>query len=286
MAYDSQRSRTVLFRGSQYGDTWEWDGNTWTVKFLSPSPPFRAYHALAYDSARGRIVLFGGGRDDTWEYDGTAWTQANPSQHPGNKSYHGMAYDAARGRVVLHGRGDGPTPAETWEWDGSTWLLRQPAQNPLGQDMLLACDTLRRRVVLVAQPTETVFETWEWDGLVWTRLKPATSPWGVITRRSPSTPLAASRVVWRRHLVWRLQRHLGMGRHELVQTRATGVPAGALPARLGLRRGAQTGRDVWGPYADSAIAVPRRDLGIRRQHVDPAPVRPESAGSVRERAGI
>ena len=35
MAYDSQRGRIVLFGGSNsitgaLGDTWEWDGATWT----------------------------------------------------------------------------------------------------------------------------------------------------------------------------------------------------------------------------------------------------------------
>ena len=40
MAYDSQRGKTVLFRGTifpgasspsaLFGDTWEWDGSAWT----------------------------------------------------------------------------------------------------------------------------------------------------------------------------------------------------------------------------------------------------------------
>src|SRR5262249_42650455 len=43
---------------------------------VDPKPPARTSHALAYDSARSRTVLFGGydgGRylSDTWEWDGT-----------------------------------------------------------------------------------------------------------------------------------------------------------------------------------------------------------------------
>ncbi len=67
---------------------------------------------MAYDSARGVTVLFGGLRypnvfDDTWEWDGTTWTQlAIPGPPP--RQRHGMAYDTARGVTVFF-RGD------TWE---------------------------------------------------------------------------------------------------------------------------------------------------------------------------
>src|SRR5262245_30251395 len=63
MAYDSLRGVTVLFGGwngrEADGETWEWDGNTWTLRATTgPSP--RTEHAMAYDSARGVTVLFGG----------------------------------------------------------------------------------------------------------------------------------------------------------------------------------------------------------------------------------
>jgi hypothetical protein len=55
----------------------------WTQRSnFGPSP--RVFHALAYDSNRGRVVLFGGNPDpnqanvffiDTWEWDGSYWTQ-------------------------------------------------------------------------------------------------------------------------------------------------------------------------------------------------------------------
>ena len=91
-------------------------GFTWTLKSNSgPSP--RYYHALAYDSARGVTVLFGGydiGGDngETWEWDGTSWTLRS-STGPSRRELHAMAYDSARGVTVLFGgnRGGG----ETWE---------------------------------------------------------------------------------------------------------------------------------------------------------------------------
>jgi hypothetical protein len=59
--------RVLLFGGqsvvnavaSSQGDTWEWDGSTWTrVATTGPSP--RAGHTMVLDSARNRVVLFGG----------------------------------------------------------------------------------------------------------------------------------------------------------------------------------------------------------------------------------
>ena len=40
----------------------------------------RHYHAMAYDVARGQVVLFGGWdgscRNDTWVWDGTNWVRS------------------------------------------------------------------------------------------------------------------------------------------------------------------------------------------------------------------
>jgi hypothetical protein len=59
-------------------DTWVWNGELWTqLEDIGPSA--RAANALAFDSTRERIVLFGGVAGsavlaDTWEWDGTEWT--------------------------------------------------------------------------------------------------------------------------------------------------------------------------------------------------------------------
>lgn len=59
-------------------DTWEWDGTNWEQKAPAAAPSARQRHALAYDSARQRVVLFGGMErksngtyvdlNDTWEW--------------------------------------------------------------------------------------------------------------------------------------------------------------------------------------------------------------------------
>lgn len=61
--YDEARACVVLFGGMVpwecVGDTWEWDGNEWTHRStIGPNP--RHFHAMAYESSRQRVVLFGG----------------------------------------------------------------------------------------------------------------------------------------------------------------------------------------------------------------------------------
>ena len=79
MAYDPATGTVVLFggfNGSTFpsiilGDTWTWDGATWTKQVLAVHPSARADTAMAYDAATGTVVLFGGqsahtSPGDTW----------------------------------------------------------------------------------------------------------------------------------------------------------------------------------------------------------------------------
>lgn len=79
-ADDSARGKTVLFGGvfftnynaNYLGDTWEWNGSNWSQVAVA-GPAARNGHAMAYDSRRGRTVLFGGSGSggsfgDTWEF--------------------------------------------------------------------------------------------------------------------------------------------------------------------------------------------------------------------------
>ena len=82
MVYHEVRGTVILFGGSDtifeptvvHGDTWEWNGSNWTPIDLPISPEPRFGHAMAYDSHRDVVVLFGGANatpqfqfDDTWE---------------------------------------------------------------------------------------------------------------------------------------------------------------------------------------------------------------------------
>ena len=84
MAYSDVDGGIVLFGGitglvpvlqePRLDDTWLWDGTDWQEQFPAIVPPTRNNHAIAYDSIRDRMVLFGGESgpwafesDDTWE---------------------------------------------------------------------------------------------------------------------------------------------------------------------------------------------------------------------------
>lgn len=73
---DTVRNRVIVFggtdplTGTNRDDTVEYDGATWTTKNLTVKPSARAYASMAWDSVRGRAVLFGGPNlpAETWEY--------------------------------------------------------------------------------------------------------------------------------------------------------------------------------------------------------------------------
>jgi hypothetical protein len=61
--------------------TWTWSASTWT-RLTVTGPGIRNGHALAHDTQRHRVVLFGGGTTasdyaDTWEWDGQSWVEVN-----------------------------------------------------------------------------------------------------------------------------------------------------------------------------------------------------------------
>src|SRR5262245_50223871 len=69
------------------------------------APPARTWAAIAHDTVRDRIVLWGGNdfaqwRTDTWEFDGSAWTQRTLVHAP-PAARGSMAYDRGRARAVL-----------------------------------------------------------------------------------------------------------------------------------------------------------------------------------------
>lgn len=161
MAYDSRREVVVLFGGftgrerdaNMYGDTWEWDGTTWTL--LAPSGAHaRARHGMVFEPKLGTLISHGvafAGRPETLVWTGDEWeplfvSMATEPQNtsrrgsaresvrqparesaertssrrlgPAPRIYYGMVYDAAREAIVLFGGWDGSAPL------GDTWVLR------------------------------------------------------------------------------------------------------------------------------------------------------------------
>jgi hypothetical protein len=191
MAYDIARGRTVMFGGmrdSVTDETWEWDGDVWTTvcggNTQCHGPIGRYQHAMAYDSARGYMVLFGGSDgtnslDDTWEWDGTTWTEVSvEGSQPSKRSGHVMTYDRVRHRIVLFGGiTDTSISDETWEWDGKKWqpLCGTGTQCtgpwPSGRKQAAATyDETTQTITLfggMTQDGKASDELWVWDGISW-----------------------------------------------------------------------------------------------------------------------
>ena len=95
--------------------------------------------AVAFDAARGRLVVFGGSRqptpntwadsDETWEWDGARWHRMPPPPSDvGARRGHAFGYDPTTQRIVMVGgvrakpgtKDDEPLD-DTWFYDGRTW---------------------------------------------------------------------------------------------------------------------------------------------------------------------
>ena len=206
LVYDTARSRAVYFGGSQSGfgyrgRTWEWDSENWyLVKDESPlgeeAPEPRQNHAMAFDTRRQRVILFGGQivgdnqTEDTWEWDGISWERRHPGDAEGvtapkGRYGHRMAFDPIRGETLLFGgRTSSGFVNDLWAWDGDRWQQLN-ASDWQATDIPsprywheMVYDRSRSKLVLFGGRTSTIGagqnDTWEWDGSVWHQIEPAT----------------------------------------------------------------------------------------------------------------
>jgi hypothetical protein len=190
----------VLSAAAAQAQTVEW------VQRVVSGPSARERHAMAYDSARGQTVLFGGDpgagfANDTWLWNGTAWTLASTTG-PSPRVLTAMAFDSARGVTVLFGgyTFEGQPNAETWEWNGTTWTQRAVTGPSVRYNHAMAYDSARGVTVLYGgRPLGGGFsdETWEWDGNLWTFR--GNAPGGLGPRESHGMAFDSARavtVVW------------------------------------------------------------------------------------------
>ena len=167
-------------------------------------PQGRARFGMAYDSARDRVVVFGGRWDtglgfevfdSVTEQSRLGWRPVlSETTAPQTRYGLAMVYDPVRGRSAVFGGctgGNQPTD-ETWEWDGRVWAQRQPATRPpaIG-DPGAAFDLERGRMVIFGGATtgcasgtaSVVDETWVWTGATWIQAVPTDRP---AARRLPA----------------------------------------------------------------------------------------------------
>lgn len=191
--YDTRRQRGVLFGGLAAGgpvgagynerDTWEYDGSNWRQVTTSVVPPALWGHAMTFDQARGRVVLFGGWfsggtGNNTWEYDGANWTAVATAAAPPERGYHALAYSTVQMATVLFGGGDrlNNMLADTWQYDGTTWTQVATAGAPPARiNHAMTFDPVRGVTVVTGgwDNVTPLTDTWELSGSTWTR-SPAT----------------------------------------------------------------------------------------------------------------
>ena len=145
MAFDPSSQQILLFGGadsslasvfgngagaSLLGDTWLFDGVNWQQLTPASAPTARVRFAMAADSQRSRVLLYGGypgglnapPSNETWEFQNGTWTRLLPAASPPPSLQGLMAFDSRRDVLVLQGRTATPTSHnETWEFDGTTW---------------------------------------------------------------------------------------------------------------------------------------------------------------------
>jgi hypothetical protein len=173
MAFDEGRNVMVLFGGEDYptnfGDTWEWDGAVWTQR-SSTGPPPRKQFGMAYDSSRGKVVLYGGYSeaqsvlyDDMWEWDGASWSQIMATG-PGARDLISLVEDKVNGGLFLYG--GSANLGDMWKFVDGAWHPIPSTGPPDRFDGPFACDPLRKKLLLFAGRTDwdTAFnDTWEFE---------------------------------------------------------------------------------------------------------------------------
>jgi hypothetical protein len=192
IVYDGATGQLLLFGGSRYpftqggflGDTWAWNGTTWTQLHPATSPPARHNADMVYDQARHEVILFGGYDGsylgDTWAWNGTTWTQLHPATSPPPRDTHSLVYDPATQTTIMFGGYNGVRLGDTWAWNGTTWTQLHPAQSPgvVSTAWQASYDRASNQLIIFGGDQDTSFSnsTWQWAGATWTQLAPATSP--------------------------------------------------------------------------------------------------------------
>jgi hypothetical protein len=184
LAYDGATSQLVLFGGTKSvggsemssGDTWTWNGVTWTQQHPTTSPSARLGAGMAYDPGTSQLLLFGGAGGlgvlgDTWNWTGTTWAKLSPTTSPTASSFSAMGYDSATQQFLLQGGGSpaGPLP-DLWAWSGTTWVKQAPASSitPARYGRAMAFDVATSQLVLfggATNATTSIGDTWVWTPL-------------------------------------------------------------------------------------------------------------------------
>lgn len=186
MVYSPTFRSVLLFGGDLQStagpanDVWVYTstGRWAELTTVGVEPAGRYGHCATWDSRRQTMVVFGGMTtnvplQECWELDsGFAWRQFTGTLPPGRMQA-GMAFDSHRQVSVLTSGVAGQTHlSDTWEFDG-TWRRVSNATSAPLQQISLAYDSVRRRVLFLGGLASngsagfTVDSFGEYDGTTW-----------------------------------------------------------------------------------------------------------------------
>lgn len=192
MVFDSTRNRVVMFGGrvsptekkappTFLNDTWVYQEGDWSRIESAANPPVRQFGAMTYDSARDRVILYGGNVEnadetftatyDTWEFDGLQWTERTMPEATNPKVAKPiLAYDAARNETIMVGLNDTGTATVMYRYDAAnhTWNAVTPVKMPTCvNDGHMLFRPYRGRLLFLggvcATGTPLTEEAFEWD---------------------------------------------------------------------------------------------------------------------------
>lgn len=193
LVFDQKRQQAVLFA---VGETWLWDGASWSQARGSRAPAPRNTTHLVYDALTETVLLFGGiGLDgsplnDVWLWDGANWSEQQPVQQPLPLGGAALACDLKSRQVILFGgittTGDAPGANRTgtfsnttWLWDGAQWTALPASQTPPARvNGQMVYDEARQQTLLFGGygPAGYLNDMWLWRGTGWEKLSPPALP--------------------------------------------------------------------------------------------------------------
>jgi hypothetical protein len=192
MAYDPNTQKVMLHGGIHWAnyqlfdlaDTWTWDGNDWTRVDVAGTAPYRNLHAMGFDPARNRMVLYGayighqGARSsmDTWEFDGNQWHAIELDRRLLPRDRAALVTDSKAGSLTLIGGNDGLAFSEVWRLGESDWIMEDPAPTARFGASMVYEPTSEKLILFGGGRYQYLADTWTFFDGQWTRLPLDTSP--------------------------------------------------------------------------------------------------------------
>lgn len=189
LAFDEARSKVVAF--DQSGETWTWDGQSWTRQHPAQSPPARKSAAMTYDPDHHLVLLWGGFANqvwsaDLWSWDGANWAFIHVANSPPANGVPGWAfpgpvltYDSQRHQIVLvrnnGSRPASPTGPDIWTWDGSAWTHADTSNAPPIWGSATYVPSLSGILFFGVDGNQSP-QTWAFSSDTWTKLNSVLAP--------------------------------------------------------------------------------------------------------------